>query len=273
MKKIIVVLSIIFTLSVILVGCGKKEVVNPVPQTNTNQPEVQQTATTQATGNQMVTNPKELFSYLDLTQEQLIAALGKNYKIEEYNKEEGTQLGYNYKDLGIKAIYSKNNAQLIKPLEINCDNTVTVNGAHSGMTFAQIQEKLGNAYVKMAPISDYEEGGVGVYYKMMYRINDIALIFESDKKDGETSLKITKHVLDIANIEAEKVLGITAENELASASWETKMNGKDYYPVIILKVDDGLAKYKDNQTYYVDTKTYKVYKMDEASKNLILLNK
>lgn len=45
MKKIFVVLSLIFVLSIIFIGCEKKEVINTVPQINEKQPEVQPATT------------------------------------------------------------------------------------------------------------------------------------------------------------------------------------------------------------------------------------
>ena len=119
------------------------------------------------------------------------------------------------------------------------------------MMFKQIQETLGSANIQMASITDYEEDGVGIYYRMRYRFEDVIVLFKADKRNGEASLEIHKKDWDSAEIEAEKALKITEENERASVIKETEINGERYFAVkvIILKALDESVSDDEKELY------------------------
>lgn len=281
MKRFILIFCVCFIFSINFIGCGKKGDTNTLTQNNvnvqnTNNEKKSDSSTTNIKDNsaaQIITNPKDLFSYLDLTRDQIIKQLGSNYKEEIDSSEGGGGKVFYYKEIGIRIeffnpAYSGTDGN--KVCGIDCDNKVSINGAATGMNFNEIMQKLGNAKITHIP---YGEGSD--YYEIKYRMDNVAIQFVSDKNDGSGALlSISKNEACIAEIEVEKALGMTDIDKFASFSWDQKqINGKIYYPVRIINVVNGLGDTGDGEQYYVSLNDYKVFKMDKKSGNLVLLSK
>jgi hypothetical protein len=283
MKRFILVLSLCLISSINFAGCGKKEVVNTLPQNNSNVENMNKVKTPDiapvkirnkyADQTQTVTNPKNLFSYLNLTKEQIIKQLGNNYKEEILQKDSGDFPVLNYEDIGVRVRFwgDSSNGNDDNVLSILCSSRVTINGASAGMNFKQVQEKLGPTKITHIYYPEVPED----YYEVIYIINDVVLEFTSGKNDGSnSSLEILKNNQgDIAKIEVEKVIGLTDENKYAYIEEEKQINMKTYFKVgIIHNLNDSFESQKDEE-YYVDKETYKVYILNKSSGKLVLLSK
>lgn len=131
---------------------------------------------------EIITNPKDLLSYVNLTKDEVIQKLGKNYEMGGIGDD--VSRGYYYPELGITFdfddFYKKDN----KVITINCNDKVEINGAKNGMKFEQIKQKLGPAKVDAIP----EELSVhSKYYEINYEVKGAIITFASSFEDGTDS--------------------------------------------------------------------------------------
>ncbi|MGE5329111.1 MAG: hypothetical protein ACM3KR_06375 [Deltaproteobacteria bacterium] len=187
MKKTYILILLTITI-ITFTACGIKKTTYNSSQPISNKPEQSQVDNVQpkqpdsklVKEKEFITKPKDLFSYISLTKDEVIKKLGKKYKIEPTGAE-GLEEGFYYPKLGITfAFENKDN----KVSSIYCDEKVEINGAKPGMNFKQIQQKLGTAKI----LESYMETPDNKCYDLRYIIKNISVEFTSMRKDGSDSI-------------------------------------------------------------------------------------
>ena len=127
----------------------------------------------------------ELIGLVELTKDEIISKLGKKYKVILTGAENSFE-GYYYESLGITIVFEYDGSVAF----IECNEKVVIDGAHEGMNFSQIKEKLGEAKITETFYGIEENKG----YKVEYIVGDCVLKFYSYSLDGSnSSLKIFKN--------------------------------------------------------------------------------
>lgn len=137
----------------------------------------------QRSNNDELKNPlsqKQVMHCANLTREEVLATYGRAYEIVPTGSE-GEQKGYYYKGIGVTFVFLSDKSNE-KVLRIECDNSISINGAKAGMTFEQIQEKLGEASIVQDTIEVYYD-----IYILGYLIDNCRVVFSSFKADGKNS--------------------------------------------------------------------------------------
>ncbi len=117
----------------------------------------------------------ELLSLFKLKKPDILTKLGDTYDIVLAGAEDSYD-GYRYKGLGIVIAFDADDTIAF----IDCDENVNIDGAKTGMNFAQIQEKLGMSKVKETWIETPEHKA----YEITYTMGDCIISFMSQEKDG-----------------------------------------------------------------------------------------
>lgn len=117
----------------------------------------------------------DLLSLFKLKKDEVIKKLGDKYDIV-FTGAEGSYEGYEYKELGITVCFDSDDTIAF----IDCDEKVSIDGARTGMSFAQIQEKLGKSEVKETWIETPENKA----YEITYTVDNCVISFLSIDKDG-----------------------------------------------------------------------------------------
>ena len=121
---------------------------------------------------------QELLGLVDLTKDEIISKLGKQYTIILTGAENSFE-GYCYENFGITIVFGYDGSVAF----IDCDEKVVIDGVHGGMNFSQIQEKLGEAEITETFLGVEENKG----YKIEYKIGNCVLKFFSYSLDGSDS--------------------------------------------------------------------------------------
>jgi len=185
-KKMYVLILLVITL-VTFSACGIKKASNTSnnalreasKQSQINNVQPNQPDSKLVKEKEFITKPKDLFSYISLTKDEVIKKLGKKYKIESTGAE-GLVEGFYYPDLGITFAFENEDNKVSR---IDCNEKVEINGAKSGMNLKQIQQKLGTAKI----LESYIETPDNKCYDLRYIINNTSIEFTSMQKDGSDS--------------------------------------------------------------------------------------
>ncbi len=149
---------------------GSEEATNNINSSNSETTVIAET--TQNTGS---ITKNQLLDLFKLKKDEVIKKLGDKYDIV-FAGAEGSYEGYDYKELGIIVCFDSDDTIAF----IDCDEKVSIDGARTGMSFAQIQEKLGTSEVKETWIETPENKT----YEIAYIMDNCVISFISTDKDG-----------------------------------------------------------------------------------------
>lgn len=133
----------------------------------------------------ITTIPKNLFSYLEFSKEEMISALGADYEIVAIDHRAFKTTGYFYPKYGLTFEFEDKEGNYISC--ISCDEIVEINGARAKMNFEQIQQYLGKQDV-IKVIDERIPEEVVESYELFYRINNTSVRFDSPSEDGKDSV-------------------------------------------------------------------------------------
>lgn len=119
-----------------------------------------------------------IFTLVHSNKDMVIQRLGNDFEIVNAGGD-GPIEGYRYKDLGLTFAFDDG----IDVSWIDCDDNIEIRGARGGMTFSQIQSKLGKAPVYDTFISSPEYKA----YEINYKIDNGIVEFFSRYEDGKES--------------------------------------------------------------------------------------
>lgn len=126
----------------------------------------------------------DIFSVFELSKEEIFKKIGTDYEVVLAGAE-GSYDGFLYSDLGVSFVF--NPYDYIEFIE--CDERFSFNGARSGMTFAEIQEILGDKDIE----ESWFESSDNKVYKLKYIIDGLVFDFLAYEVDSsETYLTIYK---------------------------------------------------------------------------------
>lgn len=172
----------------------------------------------------------DVHNFFMLHRDELQDKYGNDYEEMQIGPE-GYYEGYYYKKLGLTFGYSNNLLEYIK-----CDNEVWINGIKNGMSFKEIQQKLGESTIKQ---DDTEDS----FYWMLYDFDGYTVEIDSNDKEGNNSLiSISRNVKLIETTE-ESIRNYFNINE---DDLLNNMNGM-YYDIVD---DAGLGN--DERGYYFE---------------------
>ncbi len=121
---------------------------------------------------------QELLGLLNLKKEAILSKLGDQYSVIPTGAE-GSYDGYYYKNHGITIVFENTDEIAF----IECDKKVVISGAHAGMKFSQIKEKLGEAPV----VESWYGTPENKVYEIKYKRENYTLNFFSFSSDGNKS--------------------------------------------------------------------------------------
>lgn len=167
-KEKLLIFSIILVLSIVLEGCGLKSTSSlhnteaiktgdNLVQSNTistNPNSSQQDKINTENNKRMETNPKDLFSYLDMTKEDIIKKLGNNYEMINHDD-------YSYKSVGLIFSINPNNSKVNM---IECYNNAEVFGTKAGMNYDQVIKIYSELNLKDKLTEEVYDDGYGLIF-------------------------------------------------------------------------------------------------------------
>lgn len=116
--------------------------------------------------------------FFDMTKDEVIKLFGDNYEVVGAGAE-GSYEGYYYKNYGLTFVFQYSD----DVIGIDTDDKFDINGARTGMNFAQIQEHLGETEV----IETWMEAPENIVYEVVYFIGKCKYIFYSVEFNGDNS--------------------------------------------------------------------------------------
>lgn len=126
-------------------------------------------------------NITEIVGLLGKNKEEVIGKLGDKYSLASLDENVVTKNLFYYESLDIAFNFDENNSVDW----IVCYNHIDVNGAKSGMTFNEIQDKLGMTEM------EYMDSDEGLsQYSLRYNMDSFIATFISHTEDGANSLLI-----------------------------------------------------------------------------------
>lgn len=128
-----------------------------------------------------ISNIEEIiFTLVHSNKDMVIQKLGNDFEIVNAGGDDPIE-GYRYKDLGLTFAFDEPDSKEVSL--IKCDNNIEIRGVRGGMTFSQIQNKLGKAPVYDTFISSPEYKA----YEINYKIDNGIVEFFSRYEDGKES--------------------------------------------------------------------------------------
>ncbi len=157
---------------------------SPVPEITANTPIPSAsvaTETPQSSADITALPISETAEYFSLTKDEIISKFGSNYEIVPAGAE-ACFVGYTYADIGMSFVFDPSETDGLL-CWIDCDEQIDINGAKSGMDFAQIQNILGKTQIHDAFIETPDHP----CYFIEYEINGCNYNFMSFNYDGSPS--------------------------------------------------------------------------------------
>lgn len=211
-RKVIITFSFILIFTMVMTGCGKVQTTNGnsksiKPRTPVTMPAQENSNVENGfKNNSIATNPKDLFTYINLTKEDIIKKLGNNYTVIPITLDDK---GYEYSDIGLVFTFKDDCVAWI-----DCTDKIDINGAKPDMTFSQIQEKLGNTSVRNVLIETQDNevynAANGTYdsppndgnnaYQLEYTFGSNKVVFLSFYKDGRNSMLTIYPAKTVSNL-------------------------------------------------------------------------
>jgi hypothetical protein len=132
--------------------------------------------------NENLFNPnfESINKLLKLNKEEAINWLGNEYEIKAAGAE-GQEKGYYFEKYGLTIIFDENDTLMI--LSADCDQKVDINGARLGMTFSDIQEKLGVTEIRKLNVFEPNQSS----YAIIYDFGNWHVWFGVDEKNNPTT--------------------------------------------------------------------------------------
>lgn len=163
---------------------GELDTDNPLPTIKTDKTNKANDASDKTDGAAEVTAKetaviKNLFETIGMTGQQVEQKYGKSYK-KIFVNYDGNMEGYLFSDEGFTVAFENNGTVS----HVYCTDKIDINGASSGMDFAQIQDILGETVCRQTWI----ETPINTAYEIMYTFNGKTVVFFSRQQDGSNCI-------------------------------------------------------------------------------------
>ncbi|OPZ89097.1 MAG: hypothetical protein BWY74_02864 [Firmicutes bacterium ADurb.Bin419] len=130
--------------------------------------------------NLFIPNFENINKLLKLNKEAVINWLGNEYEIKAAGAE-GQEKGYYFEQHGLMIVFDEDNTLMIT--SAYCDQKVDINGARLGMTFSDIQEKLGVTEIGKLNVFEPNQSN----YAIIYDFGDWHVWFGADENNSPTT--------------------------------------------------------------------------------------